>query len=83
MATNISEIKMADDKIDHVEQGSTLQHDDAVDDKAGAVIKESGHTMTLTHENNKRVLRKIDTHVLPVILCIYLMQALDKVCALD
>ncbi|KAF4550591.1 MFS-type transporter-like protein 44 [Elsinoe fawcettii] len=34
--------------------------------------------VVLTPENNKRVLRKIDINILPVILAIYFLQALDK-----
>lgn len=72
--------KMADEKIDHVEHDGTSSLPTGPEaDKAVAVIKESGHTVTLTHENNKRVLFKIDTRVLPVILGIYFLQALDKV----
>ena len=47
-------------------------------DKAAAVLRNVGRTIELTPENNKRVLRKIDTRILPVILCIYFLQALDK-----
>lgn len=72
--------KMAEDKIDHIEQESTIHTNvSAGTDKAAAVIQESGRTVALTHENNKKVLRKIDTHILPVILAIYFLQALDKV----
>lgn len=82
MATTLHDTsKMADDRIDHVEEGKTVQPVlGPEDDKAAAVIKASGHTIALTHENNKRVLKKIDTRILPVILAIYFLQALDKVC---
>lgn len=82
MAIHSNEVsKMADGKIDHVEHDSISSPPTGPDaDKAATVIKESGHTVTLTHENNKRVLWKIDTRILPVILGIYFLQALDKVC---
>ncbi len=47
-------------------------------DKAAAVLRDAGRTVELTPENNKRVLRKIDTRILPVILAVYFLQALDK-----
>ncbi|KAK5106250.1 hypothetical protein LTS08_000368 [Lithohypha guttulata] len=80
MATTFHDTsKMADDRIDHVEEGKTIQPVLGLeDDRAAAVIKASGHTIALTHENNKRVLKKIDTRILPVILAIYFLQALDK-----
>lgn len=72
--------KMADEKIDHVERSSSLPAPTGPDgDKAAAVINESGHSVALTYENNKKVLFKIDTRILPVILGIYFLQALDKV----
>lgn len=70
--------KMADEKIDYVEQTYTPRASNANEDKAAEVLKESNHSLTLTHENNKRVLRKIDLAILPVILGIYFLQALDK-----
>ncbi|KAK5953152.1 hypothetical protein OHC33_005720 [Knufia fluminis] len=69
---------MADDKVDHIELGNTPRPSTGGEDKAAQVLKESGHSVTLTHENNKKVLRKIDTCILPVILAIYFLQALDK-----
>jgi MFS family permease len=42
------------------------------------VLRQAGRHIELTPENNKRVLRKIDTHILPVILAVYFLQALDK-----
>lgn len=72
-------VKMADDKVDHIEQGNTPRHSNiAGGDKAAEVLKQSGHSVALTHENNKKVLRKIDINILPVILAIYFLQALDK-----
>ena len=71
---------MAEDRIDHVEQENVASAIVAAGgDKAAAVIQESGRTVALNYENNKRVLRKIDLHILPVILAIYFLQALDKV----
>jgi len=47
-------------------------------DKANQLLQDAGHSVVLTPENNKRVLRQIDMHVLPLILGIYFLQALDK-----
>lgn len=72
--------KMPEEVIDHVEQRDVVRKgDNAEEDKAAAMLQQKGHTVVLSHENNKRVLRKIDTRILPVILAIYFLQALDKV----
>lgn len=47
-------------------------------DKAGQFLKEAGHSVIVTPEDNKRILRKIDLAVLPIILFIYCIQFLDK-----
>lgn len=72
--------KMPEEVIDHIEQRDVVRKgDNAEEDKAAAMLQQKGHTVVLSHENNKRVLRKIDTRILPVILAIYFLQALDKV----
>jgi len=63
--------------IEHIEvQPEVLG--DAKMDKANQLLRDAGHSIVLTPENNKRVLRQIDLHVLPLILGIYFLQALDK-----
>ncbi|PCG89520.1 Major facilitator superfamily domain, general substrate transporter [Penicillium occitanis (nom. inval.)] len=47
-------------------------------DKAADVLEDAGHSAVLTPENNARVLRLIDWRVLPIVLGIYFLQALDK-----
>lgn len=47
-------------------------------DTAVEVLKDAGHSIVLTPENNNRVLRKIDLRILPIILGIYFLQSLDK-----
>ena len=47
-------------------------------DKAAKLLEESGHSTELTPENNSKILRKIDLHILPIILAIYFLQSLDK-----
>ena len=47
-------------------------------DKAGQLLKEAGHSVVVTPEDNKRILRKIDLAILPIILVIYCLQSLDK-----
>ncbi|KAL2413691.1 putative transporter [Exophiala dermatitidis] len=68
--------------IDHIETKHEHAEDeaDAKADKANEILKNesSGQRIVLTPENNARVLRKIDLYILPVILGIYLLQALDK-----
>lgn len=80
MAALTSVTKMADDKVDHVELGQTTSvGSEAAQDKAAEVLHQSDTSVILTPENNKRILRKVDLFVLPVILGIYFLQALDKV----
>ncbi|KAJ9616884.1 hypothetical protein H2200_000604 [Cladophialophora chaetospira] len=64
--------------IDHVE--SKVDIDDRVkDDRANKILHEAGgQRIHLTPENNSRVLKKIDLRILPVVLGIYFLQALDK-----
>ncbi|KAJ5364272.1 uncharacterized protein N7496_009985 [Penicillium cataractarum] len=47
-------------------------------DQALQLIEDAGYSTTLTPENNKRVLQKIDLRLLPILLSIYFLQQLDK-----
>ncbi|KAK5994121.1 putative transporter [Cladobotryum mycophilum] len=47
-------------------------------DKAAQFLKQADHTVIVTAADNKRVLRKIDLHILPIILFVYCLQSLDK-----
>ncbi|KAK4508681.1 hypothetical protein PRZ48_002420 [Zasmidium cellare] len=47
-------------------------------DKAAQLLKAAGHSVAVTPEENKRILRTIDWHILPIILVIYCLQSLDK-----
>ncbi|KAK2755731.1 hypothetical protein FQN54_005881 [Arachnomyces sp. PD_36] len=47
-------------------------------DKAAELLEDAGGSVVLTPENNSRVLRKIDLRILPLVLGIYFLQALDK-----
>ena len=47
-------------------------------DKAGQLLKEAGHSVVVTPGDNKRILRKIDLAILPVLLVVYFLQFLDK-----
>lgn len=47
-------------------------------DQALQLIEDAGYSTTLTPENNKRVLRRIDLRLLPILLSIYFLQQLDK-----
>lgn len=68
--------KMPQDKVDHVEG---LSASELCNDKAAQMLNNAGHRVILTPADNGRVLKKIDWHVLPVILGVYFLQALDKV----
>lgn len=47
-------------------------------DKAAELLEGAGASVVLTPKNNSRVLRKIDLRILPIVLGIYFLQALDK-----
>lgn len=47
-------------------------------DKAAQLLNKAGHSITVTPEENQRILRSIDWHILPIILVIYCLQSLDK-----
>ncbi|OJJ52449.1 hypothetical protein ASPSYDRAFT_189436 [Aspergillus sydowii CBS 593.65] len=54
------------------------QPDGQKKDKALELIEDLGGSTILTPENNKRVLRRIDLRLLPILLGIYFLQQLDK-----
>ena len=47
-------------------------------DKAGQLLEEAGHNVIITPLDNKRILRKIDLAILPILLVVYCLQFLDK-----
>jgi MFS family permease len=47
-------------------------------DKAAVVLEQAGRDVLVTAADNKRILRKIDWAILPIILFIYCLQSLDK-----
>lgn len=49
-----------------------------VRDKAGQLLKEAGHSVVVSAAEDKRILRKIDLAILPIILVTYTLQFLDK-----
>ncbi|KAL5334128.1 major facilitator superfamily domain-containing protein [Aspergillus crustosus] len=57
---------------------TTVQADGHKKDRALELIEDAGHSTILTPENNKRVLRRIDLRLLPIMLGIYFLQQLDK-----
>jgi hypothetical protein len=46
-------------------------------DKAAELLEQNSR-IVITHEENKRVLRKIDLVILPILLSVYFLQSLDK-----
>ncbi|KAJ5677652.1 uncharacterized protein N7477_003285 [Penicillium maclennaniae] len=71
-----AEISHPKNQLEHVE--STVEVAVPKGDQAIQLIEDAGGSMTLTPENNKRVLRKIDLRLLPILLSIYFLQQLDK-----
>jgi hypothetical protein len=47
-------------------------------DKAAAILDSAPTRITLTAAGNRRVLKKIDWVILPILLTVYFLQALDK-----
>lgn len=47
-------------------------------DKAAEFLSQAGHRIVVTPADDKRILRKIDLNLLPVILFVYCLQSLDK-----
>ncbi|KAL5526554.1 hypothetical protein ACEPAF_8278 [Sanghuangporus sanghuang] len=47
-------------------------------DKAAEVLAEVTERVVVTPEENRRILRMVDLHVLPVMLLVYFLQQLDK-----
>ena len=47
-------------------------------DKAAQFLKAQGEDIVLTPQEDKRVLRKIDWRIMPLLLTIYSLQFLDK-----
>ena len=47
-------------------------------DKAAQFLKQAGHQVVVTPQENARVLRKIDLRLLPLLLSVYCLQSLDK-----
>ncbi|SPQ25018.1 89b58ccb-f7e7-45ac-9b71-318dcc3e8e47 [Thermothielavioides terrestris] len=47
-------------------------------DKAAAFLKQADHQVVVTHSDSRRVLRRIDWRLMPIMLVIYCLQSLDK-----
>ncbi len=47
-------------------------------DKAALFLQQADHPVIVTPEDDKRILRKIDLRLLPIILFVYCLQSLDK-----
>lgn len=56
----------------------TIASRDGHRDKAAELLRAAGHSVVVTPEENQRILRMIDWHILPIILAIYCLQSLDK-----
>lgn len=65
----------------HIEQASPESNIDLTrKDKAAQLLKEAGadHPIHVSPADNKRILRKIDLTILPILLTVYCLQYLDK-----
>ena len=55
-----------------------LKHADSNDADEAFKIIQAGETIVLTKEDEKRLLRKIDLHILPMLCLVYGLNYLDK-----
>ncbi|OAA64086.1 allantoate permease [Akanthomyces lecanii RCEF 1005] len=65
----------------HLESGTDVESSKTGtrgQDKAGLFLEQAGHQVIVTPEDDKRILRKIDLRLLPIILFVYCLQSLDK-----
>lgn len=69
--------KATDDNANKIELANDEQNVESKD-KAGQLLTAAGHTVFVTAEDNKRILRKIDARILPILLVVYCLQYLDK-----
>ncbi|KAK0865842.1 hypothetical protein LTS02_005135 [Friedmanniomyces endolithicus] len=70
--------KLADMNTETIEAVAFNEAHSGGRDKAAQMLREAGHSVIVTPEDNKRILRKIDRAILPIILVIYCLQSLDK-----
>ncbi|KAK8212370.1 allantoate permease [Phyllosticta capitalensis] len=63
---------------EHIEVVSKNEDDSRRMDKAAKFLQDANKVVVVTEENNKRVLRRIDLVILPILLSIYALQSLDK-----
>ncbi len=80
-----SHVDMAQGKdtidVAHLESGTDVESSKTGtrgQDKAGLFLEQAGHQVIVTPEDDKRILRKIDLRLLPIILFVYCLQSLDK-----
>lgn len=57
-----------------IENGVDVKHKD----KAAQLLNNTNQSVVVTAEDNKRVLRKVDLAILPILLAVYFLQGLDK-----
>lgn len=76
-ATGNRGTKPADTNAETIEAVGNGSHSNARD-KAGQLLKAADHSVVVTPTENKRILRKIDLAILPIILFTYCLQFLDK-----
>lgn len=76
--------KLNDERYDHKVE-SVKPHKDgetgddlAGKDRAAQLLQQAGQSIIVTPEENKRILRKIDLTILPIMLAVYFLQGLDK-----
>ncbi|KAL0579642.1 hypothetical protein V5O48_002338 [Marasmius crinis-equi] len=73
-----SNLKASSSHLEHVFPSQRVKREKEAGDAALAIIGESTEHREVTEEEDRRVLRKIDLWVMPVVLLVYFLQQLDK-----
>jgi hypothetical protein len=76
--TDKSESLNRDEKIESVAKLHQHDSDTTGKDKAAEFLQNANQTIVVTPEDNKRIRKRIDLTILPIMLGVYFLQALDK-----
>ncbi|KAL0936815.1 allantoate permease [Colletotrichum truncatum] len=77
-ATNDDQNKAPVDQVEHVQPANANHRRDAAAELLGKSGSSPEHRIVVTADDNKRVLRRIDMVILPLMLFVYFLQGIDK-----
>ena len=64
--------------VERIEDAPKQAHDGRGKDRAAELLNNTNERIVLSEADNKRILRKIDLTILPIMLGVYFLQQLDK-----